>query len=52
MLIFVKTITNKTLEVHINPSDSVATVKTIVEEQTGVSPYNQKLIFAGKVMLD
>jgi ubiquitin C len=52
MLIFVKTLTGKTLNINIDPSDSVATVKTQIEEQTGCPPFYQKLIFAGKVLED
>lgn len=51
MIIFVKTIAGKTLTINIEPShDCIATIKTKIEEQTGVCPYNQKLIFAGKIL--
>ncbi len=53
MIIFVRIISGELLTINIEPSfDSIATIKTRIEEKTGVSPYHQKLIFAGKALED
>ena len=48
MLIKVKTLTGKEIEIDIEPSDKVDRIKERVEEKEGIPPPQQRLIFSGK----
>ncbi|KAJ3510109.1 hypothetical protein NMY22_g16075 [Coprinellus aureogranulatus] len=48
MLIKVKTLTGKEIELDIDPDDKISRVKEKVEEQSGVPPAQQRLIFGGR----
>ncbi|KAF8348719.1 ubiquitin-related domain-containing protein [Amanita rubescens] len=52
MLIKVKTLTGKEIELDIDPSDQITRIKEKVEEQSGVPPQQQRLIFRGRQMSD
>lgn len=52
MLIKVKTLTGKEIELDIEPTDRVDRIKEKVEEKEGIPPPQQRLIFAGKQMND
>ncbi|VDP15217.1 unnamed protein product [Soboliphyme baturini] len=52
MLIKVKTLTGKEIELDIEPTDKVERIKEKVEEKEGIPPPQQRLIFAGKQMND
>ncbi|KAI9508119.1 ubiquitin-related domain-containing protein, partial [Russula earlei] len=52
MLIKVKTLTGKVIELDINLDDKFIRIKEKVEEQSGVPPPQQVLIFGGKQMPD
>ncbi|GAO48859.1 hypothetical protein G7K_3023-t1 [Saitoella complicata NRRL Y-17804] len=52
MLIKVKTLTGKEIELDIEPSDKVSRIKERVEEKEGIPPAQQRLIFGGKQMSD
>lgn len=52
MLIKVKTLTGKEIELDIEPMDRVDRIKEKVEEKEGIPPPQQRLIFAGKQMND
>jgi len=52
MLIKVKTLTGKEIEFEIEPEDKISRIKEIVEEQSGVPPQQQRLIFNGRQMSD
>lgn len=52
MLIKVRTLTGKEIELDIEPTDKVQTIKERVEEKEGIPPVQQRLIFSGKQMAD
>ncbi|OQR76565.1 NEDD8-like [Tropilaelaps mercedesae] len=52
MLIKVKTLTGKEIEIDIEPTDKVERIKERVEEKEGIPPAQQRLIFSGKQMND
>lgn len=52
MLIKVKTLTGKEIELDIDPDDKITRIKEKVEEQSGVPPPQQRLIFGGRQMAD
>jgi len=46
MLIKVKTLTGKEIEIDIEPTDKVERIKERVEEKEGIPPPQQRLIFS------
>uniref|UniRef100_A0A6P7FPQ6 Polyubiquitin isoform X1 n=1 Tax=Diabrotica virgifera virgifera TaxID=50390 RepID=A0A6P7FPQ6_DIAVI len=52
MLIKVKTLTGKEIEIDIEPTDKVERIKERVEEKEGIPPQQQRLIFSGKQMYE
>ena len=52
MLIKVKTLTGKEIEIDIEPTDKVERIKERVEEKEGIPPPQQRLIYSGKQMND
>jgi ubiquitin-like protein Nedd8 len=52
MLLKVKTLTGKEIEIDIDPTDKVERIKERVEEKEGIPPSQQRLIFSGKQMSD
>jgi len=52
MLIKVKTLTGKEIEIDIEPEDKITRIKERVEEKEGIPPPQQRLIFGGKQMVD
>merc|ERR1711994_645283 len=52
MLIKVKTLTGKEIEIDIEATDKVERIKERVEEKEGIPPPQQRLIFSGKQMND
>ncbi|KAF8318106.1 ubiquitin [Clavulina sp. PMI_390] len=52
MIIKVKTLTGKEIELDIDVDDKITRIKEKVEEQSGVPPQQQRLIFSGRQLAD
>lgn len=52
MKIFVKTLSDKTIEVQVDPSETIEIVKVKIHEQEGISPCDQRLLIDGRDLYD
>jgi len=50
--IFVRTFANQTLTLEVDPGDTIATVKQLIQDATGIPPNQQCLTFAGSLLED
>ncbi|WP_122299284.1 ubiquitin-like protein [Pseudomonas syringae] len=52
MNIFIVMITNKTIEIECNPSDTIENIKALIQDREGIPPGQQRLYLSTRLLED